>query len=217
MPHTFDMTLLNDNIDAGLLHLMVEGSMWIEPDSGDAYEVWSVIAPDANYNVVEIQDVRHVNYTGNFEIDQLSGIRLTMSGAYVGGIPAGAVSQNYTVDISAPMITSVIPTPLEENANAVLGINVPITFQIEFVEQGNTAILAEDVFMRLSKTNGELLSDTTLVSIAANGRSGNARISVPALATGDYKLYAEVSDMAGNRTTATYSYRVGTDEPIVGG
>jgi hypothetical protein len=62
-----------------------------------------------------------------------------------------------------------------------------------------------------------LVRDTVDVSIASNGRSGSARINVLSLAVGDYKLYFEVTDIAGNRATGTYSYRVGTNEPIVGG
>ena len=214
MPHTFVMMLTNDDIDETSLNLTIEGSMWIEPEEGDPYEAWSEIVTGAAVDV----NGSEVTYTANFDLTSLHSIRLTMSGCYEGSIPAADVSQNYVVDIGIPTFTSVLPNP-----EALLTVDAPITFQVEFAEVGNTALDPDAVKLRLTTAGGELVAEisreaqeeTGGVEIAPNGRTGRAWVPVDGLAAGAYVLYAEIADVAGNHATMTWDYQVGTGDPEI--
>jgi hypothetical protein len=211
MPHTFSMTLVNDNIEVNSLDLMVEGATMYVPEVGDPYEMWFIAAEHA---AIEVNGDA-ITYTANFSLANYHALRLTLSGDYEGGIPAGTVSQNYTVDADAPRIVSVSPTPWTVENNNWLALNAPnTTFEVIFEEEGNTALDRESVIMRLTNSAGTVASEPT-VELSNNARSGRAFFTVETLESGWYDLFFQVEDVAGNRVTETWQYRVGTGEPQV--
>ena len=121
-------------------------------------------------------------------------------------------SQIYTVDIYAPVITSVTPDPQN-----IIPIGSSPTFAIQYVEVGNTAIAASGVNLWLTTNSGNAVTGTTLtVNIDGNSLGGSASLATTSLAAGSYILHGEVSDVAGNRTSRTWTYQVGANGPVPG-
>jgi hypothetical protein len=129
-----------------------------------------------------------------------------MSGMFTGSIQAGSVTQNYVVDISAPEIVSVSP---EADPDLPLEVDSSPTFEVRFIEVGNTALDAETVILSLTNAGGVVITDAVTVELSDNARTGRAFIHPADLATGDYTLYFQVEDVAGNRVFETWSYEVG--------
>ncbi|MCC6475812.1 hypothetical protein IT157_02045 [bacterium] len=200
MPHCFKALVTDEMIDRGTLRLNLEGGMMV-----DGNLVWAPIVVDAPVNFNGDTAI----YCANFDLSGLANIRASLGGFYNGGIAFPSVTQVYTVDTGAPVFTAVQPDP-----SVILGILTDPEFRVDFAEVGTTGLDPASVRFWLTTAGGTTVANEPTVSIAPNGLTGYATLRPEPLASGDYVLHADLSDIAGNHASMTWAYQVGADLPI---
>ena len=205
MPHCFEASFECDQVDRSTVTMTLEGAMLV-----DDQLVWAPIVVEAPVTFSE----GVASYCANFDLTGLQSIRATLNGSFSGGAPMAPITQVYTVDTGAPIFTNVDPASDPENP---LAIGEALNFRVDFAEVGTVGLDPESIRIWWTTEDGGAIEGTSNVSIAGNGLTGYATLALGPQTAGVYYLHADVSDLAGNRATEQWMYRVGHEQINLGG
>lgn len=118
---------------------------------------------------------------------------------------------NFTVSRHAPGEDNLAPVivSLEPNPADTLRRNATPTFIVGFAEQGNGELDSASISLRLEAATGDTVRGELTINLAESRAQANAMLRVGALPLGSYRLFAEASDLAGNRVDSIWTYTVG--------
>ncbi|HEY3295941.1 MAG TPA: hypothetical protein VGL38_10920 [bacterium] len=108
-----------------------------------------------------------------------------------------------TNDTIAPVITLVSPPD-----GSSLPLHASPTFVVQIEDAPGGELDSTSINVHLETINSQPIPGTLTIAIAENRRTATANLAVSGLERGEYTLFAQASDLSGNRTTAAFQFFV---------